>query len=456
MRTPADPPQASATLTRLLRSYVGLRNGECDVAAAAVELDPSRAACTASCPDTSVSPLPDLPGADYVLASYRDRLSTICCLEFGVSHMPASGFALLSKAHGSGASLVGAILSLDVLNAATPIIIAVIGFGWLMYLVEHRDNAQFHAQHSGVYFACVSLATFGFGDVAPVTRAGRLLTIFWCVMSVMSVSALTSVISARLTVDQLAYTTLDDLSQLRPSELCVESGYPAVEGFVSDTFALDGDLAGAGVVQGTVQDCIEAVMSGQSLAYLTDRPLLLWIAFEYLSTGSLYVSQTIHANPLTLAYSTGSTLRPLADAAVIRMTTDMAWYAARQKLESAWFPQGTTVLPGGGATQMNVPMLVAACVLVLIWLLGICETLLVKAWRAFHGGLALGRVSTSLRNNPAWQSYADGLARDAEAAGSGDDAAAAHEEGQQLPESTKAVDVIVARGRMARIEAIEF
>ena len=69
-------------------------------------------------------------------------------------------------------SLVTAILSIDVLNAATPIVIAVVAFGWLMYLVERRDNnAQFHAQHSGVYFASVSIATFGFGDVAPVVRA---------------------------------------------------------------------------------------------------------------------------------------------------------------------------------------------------------------------------------------------------------------------------------------------
>ena len=441
-----------------MRSYVGLRNGECDVAAAAVELDPARATCTSSCPDTSVTLLPDLPGADYVQESYRARLSTICCLEYGVSHMPANGFALFSKATAKDASLVGAILSLDVLNAATPIIIAVIGFGWLMYLVEHRDNTQFHAQHSGVYFACVSLATFGFGDVAPVTRAGRLLTIFWCVMSVMSVSALTSVISAKLTVDQLAYTTLDDLTQLRPSELCVESNYPAVEGFVSDVFALDDDLGGAGVLMGDVQYCVDAVLSGQALAYLTDQPLLLWIAYEYLSTGSLYVSQTIHANPLTLAYPSGSTLRPLADAAVIRMTADMAWHAARQKLESAWFPQGTAVAPGGEATKMNVPTLVAACVLVLIWLLGICENLLVKAWRAVHGGIALGRVSSSLRNNPAWRSYAAGVA---EAADNDVDAAAAQaqedDEGQQLPEqSTKAVDAVVARGRLARIEAMEF
>jgi len=61
-------------------------------------------------------------------------------------------------------SLVTAILSIEVLNAATPIVIAIISFGWIMYAIECRDNNnQFHAQHAGVYFACVSMATFGFG-----------------------------------------------------------------------------------------------------------------------------------------------------------------------------------------------------------------------------------------------------------------------------------------------------
>jgi hypothetical protein len=278
------------------------------------------------------------------------------------------------------------------------------------------------------------LATFGYGDVAPVTRMGRVLTIFWCVMSVMSISALTSVISARLTVDQLAYTTLDDLSQLRPSQLCVESGYPAAEGFVSDTYSLDGDLAGAGILQGTVLDCVEAVMSGQSLAYLTDRPLLLWLAFEYLSTGSLYVSQTIRANPLTLAYPSGSTLRPLADAAVIRMTTNTAWSTARQRLESAWFPQGTTSSQGQ-AQQVNVPTLVAACVLVLCWLLGMLVSVGRKALRATKAEHALSRVSTVLRSRFMGRKAGDD---DAEAAAGNGDAAAAQADGQQTAEWTKA------------------
>ena len=304
-----------------------------------------------------------------------------------------------------------------------------------MYLVERRDNnAQFHAQHSGVYFASVSIATFGFGDLAPITRMGRVLTIFWCVMSVMSVSALTSVISARLTIDQLAYTTIDELSQLRPSELCVENAYPAVEGFVSDQFALGGDLAGAGVMLGTPPECAAAVLSGDVLAYLTDRPLLLWLAYEFLSTGSLYVSPTIRANPLTLAYPSGSTLRPVADAAVISMTSNTAWFTARQRLESAWFPQGTAAAPARDP-QVYLPTLVAACALVLIWLLGILVSVARKALRATRAGHALGRVSSALRSRLTARTFGGDHA---EAAGSNGEATA--EEGQPLGEREKASD----------------
>jgi hypothetical protein len=101
-----------------------------------------------------------------------------------------------------------------------------------MYILERHDNKQFHAQHGGVYFGFVSIATFGYGDLAPVKRLGRLLTVFWCITSILSISALTSVVSARLTVNQLLYRTIDDLKQLRPSQICVEAVYPAVHSYL--------------------------------------------------------------------------------------------------------------------------------------------------------------------------------------------------------------------------------
>jgi hypothetical protein len=73
------------------------------------------------------------------------------CLEYGVSYMPASGFALFSRASRGSALLVDAILSYQVLNAATPVLIAIVTFGWVMWLLERRANPrQFNGQHSGV------------------------------------------------------------------------------------------------------------------------------------------------------------------------------------------------------------------------------------------------------------------------------------------------------------------
>lgn len=296
-----------------------------------------------------------------------------------------------------GVSLVDAILSADVLNAATPIVISIIGFGWVMYAIEGRENnKQFHSQHAGVYYAFVSIATFGFGDVAPVTRAGRLLTIFWCILSVLSISALTSVVSARLTIDQLAYTTIDSLSQLRAADLCIESAYPLVQNYVSDEFSLEGDLEGGGVMLGTVQTCVQAVLAGDVKAYLTDRPLLQWLAFQYFDTGNLYVGPIIQTNPLTLAYPSGSPLLKLADPAVIALLTNTTWRIARERLESAWFPEGTVSSPGA-ASNVYVPTLVAAGVMVLAWIVGLVTAASRKALSSARGTHPLGRVVTLLR-----------------------------------------------------------
>ena len=94
--------------------YVGLRNGRCDFAAAGVELDPTRAACTASCPDTTVALLPVLPESDYITdpETYQLRLSQdICCLDYSTSYY-LSGFSLMSRLHRTRYTVMDAIFSM--------------------------------------------------------------------------------------------------------------------------------------------------------------------------------------------------------------------------------------------------------------------------------------------------------------------------------------------------------
>jgi hypothetical protein len=270
-----------------------------------------------------------------------------------------------------------------------------------------------------------------------VTRTGRLLTVFWCILSVMSVSALTSVVSARLTIDQLAYSTIDSLSQVSPSQLCVEAGYPAVESLVSDTFALGGDLEAAGVMLGTVQTCSEAVLAADAdgMVYLSDQPLLSWLAFQYFDTGNLHVSPTIRANPLTLAYPSGSQLRKLADVAVITMLSNTTWIAARERLEHAWFAMGSVVPPNKTA-RVNIPTLVAAGVLVLVWLAGMVVSLCRKTVaRVSQGDGAMSRVASKLRGRRRSQRGSDAAGGKG---GGGDAAGATAEEGTPRADCGKA------------------
>ena len=110
--------------------------------------------CAPGCQDTSVTPLPVYDSGDYDLPGYTARMAQICCLEYSLPYLPKSGFALLSLAKRGNVDLLDAILSYQVLNAATPVLIAVVGFGWAMYAVERRLNGeQFETPSAGVYFA---------------------------------------------------------------------------------------------------------------------------------------------------------------------------------------------------------------------------------------------------------------------------------------------------------------
>ena len=96
-----------------------------------------------------------------------------------------------------------------------------------------------------------------------------MLTTFWTIFSVLSVAAFTSVVSARLTLDALAYFQVDSMEGLVPSDVCIEDSYPAVAQIVADVFGLSTDLAASGVLVTSVEGCVNAVLGGRVTVYLT-------------------------------------------------------------------------------------------------------------------------------------------------------------------------------------------
>lgn len=234
----------------------------------------------------------------------------------------------MSIATNAPTSVISAIASVDVLNAGTPVIIAIIGFGTVMCFIERRTNKQFKAHEDGVYFAFVSTSTFGYGDMAPQTALGRFMVVFWTIFTVLSLTAFGGIVSAALTVGQLQMDTIDSLGGLQPNQVCVEASYDLANRYIAATMSLPLDQyvqVGGGVVLGSLEDCTAAVLNGTVLAYLSDVPVLNWVAFSYINNGQMYVSPTLRANPLTWVFASGSAFRQSLDSAVIQTIVNTTW-----------------------------------------------------------------------------------------------------------------------------------
>ena len=100
-----------------------------------------------------------------------------------------------------------------------------------------------------------------------MTTLGRLLTIFWTIFSVFSLTAFGGTISSKLTVAQLSVTTIDSLSQVTPAEVCIEANYLLVNRLIAETYSLSLDDRGrvnapGSIMTGTLASCVQAVLDG--------------------------------------------------------------------------------------------------------------------------------------------------------------------------------------------------
>ncbi len=89
------------------------------------------------------------------------------------------------------------IFSGDSLPAAMALIFGLVFvFGSLTFVLEHGVNPQFKEFSDGLWWAFVTLTTVGYGDVVPVTAAGRIVA----VMNMMFGIIVYSLVVANITV----------------------------------------------------------------------------------------------------------------------------------------------------------------------------------------------------------------------------------------------------------------
>ena len=89
------------------------------------------------------------------------------------------------------------LLSGDSLPAALALMFGVVFiFGAGTFMLEHGTNPQFKELQDGLWWALVTLTTVGYGDIAPVTTAGRVVAVVTMIFGMIAYS----LVIANLTV----------------------------------------------------------------------------------------------------------------------------------------------------------------------------------------------------------------------------------------------------------------
>ena len=108
------------------------------------------------------------------------------------------------------------------LSSITFLLFTLFCVGNLIWLAERKRNPEhFPPQYikglgNGIWFALVTLTTVGYGDRAPLTKAGRSIAGVWMVISLVSVSTITAGLASAFTVS-LSQTQLSGI--MKPSDL---------------------------------------------------------------------------------------------------------------------------------------------------------------------------------------------------------------------------------------------
>ena len=165
--------------------------------------------------------------------------------------------------------LLGSILSWTTLRWFLLLLPVTLLFSVLVWLFEKKNNsAHFRPGYKGIgdglWWAFVTMSTVGYGDKAPKSTVGRILTILWIFFAVTMFVSVTGFMSSEMTVSRIrsfavskddlkkvmvgtiansGYSRLLESSQIRfKSYGSIEEGYKALMDQEVDFFIYDGTI----------------------------------------------------------------------------------------------------------------------------------------------------------------------------------------------------------------------
>ncbi len=216
----------------------------------------------------------------------------------------------------------------QILQNATQPLMLLIGtmffFGLLIWLVERGKNPDFGKGKNGfidgVWWSAVTMTTVGYGDKAPKTMAGKLISLFWMFAAVFIISSFTAKMSSAMTVDAIE-NELNYLQNLGQQKLA------SVKGSSSEDFMTHYHYRY--VAYPTPLDALKALQQEEVEGFVYDEPILNYL----IRTHGLRSQLKIVPRPLSKEYYSFSVpkrnagLLKVVNPLLIEIIDDVSWKA---------------------------------------------------------------------------------------------------------------------------------
>lgn len=192
--------------------------------------------------------------------------------------------------------------------------------GTLLWLAERKaspeqfPNEPARGIGNGMWCAIVTMSTTGYGDIAPVTLAGRIIAGSWMVISIIFATSMVAGIASTLTLTGLGHTVIDTADKFPGKRIAVLDGSPAED--------LVEDHGGTVVAKVNLDSCYAALLDKRVDAIVFDRPQLLYFFNKKQEKGMAVAPAQYQPQGYGFAFRMDSPYMPEVDVELLRMKED--------------------------------------------------------------------------------------------------------------------------------------
>lgn len=242
------------------------------------------------------------------------------------------GIAVLRRPAQPLVAMLHGVFSQRFWLGVTSLVGLLLATGTVIWLLESGRNSDHFRPRpvqgiaDGVWWAAVTMTTVGYGDKAPVTWAGRLLSLIWMFGSVFFIAFFAAVLASSFTAVRLQQSVNgpDDLTWARVAVVADTSSEALLgsQGLRSRSYPF------------VIQAC-KALLRGEVEAVVHNKAILDYMIKDYGWKDLAVLPHTLIIEDYAIILPTGSELRESLNRALLQAVYSPAWKTTLQQYITA-------------------------------------------------------------------------------------------------------------------------